>query len=314
MARDLKKDGVCVLKLIGEDDPVTLSKWRERFRTAVSTFREYKSPSVEDTIVLGGFRAFGNPSSYHNIFVRRLRRLAFLKVLDTFKEYDTKYRDGESNFHHIPDRMLYRPAGVTPTSREMWHRDLAVNLVEGDEVFGGWVNLSKETTYLSCIKGSNFGPWEVGRDEGFYMIKDDEQKKEFSKNKSLVEIPSGHIVIFNQSLVHEVLVKKYGKPMYRLFTGWRLTKGTEPISDVDKAIREQGSFLLPGGSKPELYIGMFRRFHQAKIQELTENMRKRVLVDDKAPMYLESLEKYGFEKYPKYKKKDVQILHPRKLW
>ena len=69
---DLNKNGFVVLRV----DWMTFD-WREQaradFRETLQSIPEFtKDHTLNDAFVLGGFAALGNPSSFHNPFVRRM--------------------------------------------------------------------------------------------------------------------------------------------------------------------------------------------------------------------------------------------------
>jgi hypothetical protein len=57
-------DGVCTIKILNKD-------YETEFKDIEKTFPEYKDTAT--TFVLGGFGAYGNPSSFHNPLVKKLR-------------------------------------------------------------------------------------------------------------------------------------------------------------------------------------------------------------------------------------------------
>ena len=173
--------------------------------------------------VLGGFAALGNPASFHNPFVRNLRQIALKAVLPLFNKLDRK---GDVNLEVLPDRMMYRSSGQVPV-KETWHRDVmstntAMNiqtgLQDGDEIYGGWINLDKKPQYLSCVPGSHLGVSLHNLKQGFVTIKKD-YIDEINKYKYAFPIPPGHMVVFPQYLIHEVVAKKLDYTSMRLFTG-----------------------------------------------------------------------------------------------
>jgi hypothetical protein len=181
--------------------------------------------------VLGGFAAYGNPSSFHNSFVKNLRKLVKEKVIKNgvFKRYLKRINKNPSSYKMelLFDRMLHR-YGTQKPNAESVHRDITppTHLHVGDVVFGGWLNLSHEPQSFSCVPASHL-PCHVAPDTrdkpdaGFMKLKDDEIIK-FRNLLESVSVPAGHLLIFNQTMVHEVVSKPAGEQM-RLFMGWRLT-------------------------------------------------------------------------------------------
>ncbi len=147
-----------------------LDELNSEFDAACHSFPEYartsanKNKAGKDILyVLGGFAAFGNPASFHNTFVRKLRQKAntavkknlFSPLLESYPDPDySKNVRSQVLF----DRMMWRPPMQEPTA-EAWHRDIMskdiADVKPGDIIFGGWVNTSKQNQGFSFIPGSH---------------------------------------------------------------------------------------------------------------------------------------------------------------
>jgi hypothetical protein len=145
---DLKKDGICIIKPSWMT-PSIQKGLREEFQATCRSFPEYSQPVANNQYVIGGFAALGNPASFHNEFVRKLRQWALQEVLHVFRPI----REGRKLEQDI-DRMLWRTVGLQP-SKETWHRDEANTADEADDVFGGWWNLDAKPQYFSCVLGTH---------------------------------------------------------------------------------------------------------------------------------------------------------------
>ena len=99
--------------------PEIQSNLRQEFITTCRNFPEYSQPVENNQYVIGGFAAFGNPASFHNEFVRKLRQWALHEVLHIFRPL----RNGRKLEQDI-DRMLWRTHNLQPPA-ETWHRDEA---------------------------------------------------------------------------------------------------------------------------------------------------------------------------------------------
>jgi hypothetical protein len=270
--------GVAIIEVIREDE---LEEYQKMFHKAMSRFREYKidpeNPSFTSTGIplvysAGGFAAFANPSSFHNEFVRRLRIKAYSRTIPFFTRLIRMFkdkRDLDMKIEILPDRMMFRRAGQAPTP-EAWHRDVMINeqIGEDDEIFGGWINLDSHPQYFSFIPGSHLGVSIFGLETGFAVIKN---KEGLSDKKVRIEIPPGHILIFPQYLIHEVVANKSPHDMMRLFTGYRLTtldtsiymlpdpndkrktKNKERRDMLNEILDNQAVPQLPGGMIPPMY-------------------------------------------------------------
>ena len=317
----LNRDGYLVIKPKWLN-PKSLGKIRKQMDLTIKGFREFTN--TKEDLVLGGFKALNNPSSFHNYFVRKMRACAMKTLVPVFKEYiDQLDKPGEWKLEQVIDRMMLRPKGVSATA-ESWHRDEAELALETDKIFGGWWNFDDESQFFSCVPGTHKG---VEGHSGFATIKD-KKEIELLKNKKIkVEIPAGHIMIFYEQMVHEVLAKKSKKDMYRLFLGWRVTKEDKGLYPIEDLISKQGVVPLKSGQIPAMYAKLHWTNWRSKIVDFSSNMKSETLETktvesgkDKGKEYLivqrelKSLEEYGFKKYRPYSSQELEILKPNRSW
>lgn len=201
-------------------------------------------------LVGGGFAALGNPGSFHNQFVRRLRRKVQEKVLErNLFGLDPDRSGGNSDqvagpcvnanragadrsgkmIEQVIDRMLVRKPGQSPPS-ETWHRDVAKGVFTDDEVFGGWLNLdpplsslytAEDFQYFSCIPFTADDP-DAKTQTGFAKVAKEVLAKKVEQ-ACKIRVPPGYLLVFNELTVHEVLPTPSERIMSRVFFGWRLT-------------------------------------------------------------------------------------------
>lgn len=305
---DLMKDGFCVVPFITEH-----KKYKELFDAAISSMPEFK-PSAK-TYVLGGFKALGNPGSFHNWFVRHMRWRAHLEMYQTVWN---KHVTEDLRLEQIMDRMLLRPTGATVSS-ESWHRDICIKQEKGDKVFGGWVNLNiKETQYFCCVPQSHT---EVKEDDqkGFYKLND----TSYYRSRAIkVAIPPGHLIIFFEDIIHMVYGGKAKYDIYRLFIGWRLTRSSTPLFDLK--LEEQGVPLIKSGQRPPLYARLHWTNWRSKIVEFSKHLHENCLEDRKVlsgphkgqsfrvcKQFLPSLKELGLPLYDSYDEIEKAILMPQ---
>lgn len=197
----------------------------------------------------GQFGALGNPSSFHNQFVREIRQIATKTTAKLFSDViQTDRGNPNRKLEQIVDRMSVRRSRSRP-GKDSWHQDTTPPefLTVGDSMYGGWVNFDLEITqHLSCFAGSHkrnpltgAAPVRLKKGNyGFEKFSEEEQAKLdiMKKNRTNgyinVDIPPGHMLIFIQELVHEVAPKRGNTPKtqlnplgesWRLYLGWRLT-------------------------------------------------------------------------------------------
>jgi hypothetical protein len=261
----LIKNGYMLVKVLETSD---LQSYQTNFLNTIESFPEYKRNPTSKSIgengfpilyTLGGFAAFGNPASFHNNFVRNLRINCRNAVVPIFKRILTSFgghygspNKQEFKFEMLIDRMMYRYESMSP-SAESWHRDVmpANRILDDDELYGGWINLDNQPQFFSCILGSHLNIKQKEVLQGFDAAPL-EYKKILSNKKSLVEIPPGYMIVFPQYIMHEVLGKQADRNMMRLFTGWRLTRGSSSLYQRQE-FDDFAVISLPGGMKPPMY-------------------------------------------------------------
>ena len=268
-ATQLKRDGYTVLPVEGMDTAERRGSAREAFRETLRNMPEFCDGKAPGTPwVMGGFAALGNPSSFHNLFVRERRQHAMVAVLPLFREMAKG--DGGLRLEQIVDRMLCRLPGQAATA-ESGHRDEAENADEGDEIFGGWWNLDETPQHLSCVPGTHLN---VSGNRGFAKIKDKDEIAAMKRRRVRVAVPPGHILVFSERIVHEVLAKKATAETHRIFLGWRLTRLDTPlIPGLEEMMHQRAVIPLKSGQTPPMYGQMHWTFLRDQIEEFSTQVR-----------------------------------------
>lgn len=329
-AQQLHRHGVTVIPCLpGEAGrPCDMSAYRCQFDAAVASFPEYAEGATD--LVMGGFRALGNPASFHNRFVRRLRQWAMhAAVTHLWAEYTQRYMP-EARLEQCIDRMMLRPKGIKP-SPESWHRDEAINALPKDHTFGGWVNLDDRPQYLNCVPGTHRA--QRTQKGGFAPIKSAQDKARYERQCQAVAVPPGHMIVFFEHIVHEVRAKAAAYDMYRVFTGWRVTYDIYPLnpstpSALHSLLQAQAVMPLKSGQIPPMYAtlhwtnfrGNIETFTKANMAAVCQEQRRVKSGNDKDHVYrvvhrhMWSLEAYGMPKYPPYTPAEVKMHLPKRSW
>ena len=341
----------CLEKFLGVDDK--LNNYTQEFRTAVSNFPEYNAPKnmVDNGIpfVKGGFAALGNPSSFHNTFVRKIRKIAHSCVLNTVF-LDILDENKDLKFEQIIDRMLFRRAGDKPVA-ESWHRDESSGCKPGDTIYGGWINLDHYSQWFSGCPGTHK---EVETNRGFAAIdnpktmkrKRNESDEEYVKRKAVantewnrlqslkkkIEIPPGHIFIFYERMIHEVVPSPKPQDQHRIFLGWRTTTCNEPlIPDLEKRLRDFAIIPIKSGQTPWMYSSNHWMYtnNREKLVEWSKILKDKCTEfreiksgQFKGEKYrvvhrfMRSLKEYDLilypQLYPPYTQEEIDILKPQR--
>ena len=100
-------------------DDAEREQLKRELKIVTQKFQEYRKLEC-DGLVMGGFGAFGNPSSFHNPWVRNIRKKLHPVILN--KVFMTPLsNDTELKFEQDIDRLMIR----TPYQKvgsESWHR------------------------------------------------------------------------------------------------------------------------------------------------------------------------------------------------
>lgn len=324
--QQLKTNGFVVIPCI---DPDRLAAVRAEIDATVAGFPEYK-PGATD-FVGGGFYAFGNPASFHNPTVRKIRQWAQAAAVPAvWRPYTRRYMEG-AKLEQCIDRMMVRPPGRAP-SAEAWHRDEAKGLAPGDRVFGGWINLDDHNQKFHCVPRTHTGA-NVGGG-GFAKIGED-QHASLRADCVAVQIPPGHLLVFYEHIVHEVVSTKLQRPLYRLFTGWRLTHGSQPLhpdtkKGLETALEIQAVMKLKSGQDSRMWPVLWWTNWKDKLVKFSkENIKEELLIDRAVqdtrsknygnvyhvvPEVLRSLAELGLPRYPAYSSAEVAMHLPRRSW
>jgi hypothetical protein len=274
--------------------------------------------------VMGGFAALGNPSSFHNTTVRKYRQWAMGIVVTRLLKPLVKQTGVAYNIEQFMERMSIRVPGETP-SAESWHRDESTVSSGNDKTFGGWVNLDDKPQHFSCVPGSHYKNTTSHR--GFAKIPKSDAAE--CKSRSIkVVIPPGHILVFYENIIHEVLTKKSATTMVRVYLGWRLTTSFDMREEMVDVLAFQGVPLLKSGQVPPMYskchwvnwidnlqTWSLGNMHEKCLVDVQYQAGKRagekfVIVD----RFLKSLCEYGFPMYPGYSIDEMKAYKPSNSW
>ena len=349
----LQRMGATVVKVLDEKE---IPDARTAFVEAARTYPEYKrDPNNPDqtpdghpmVYVLGGFAAFGNPASFHTPYVRRMRERLRQAVLPLFeiaasRIYDPDIRS-KIRLETLIDRSMYRHKSQAP-SAESWHRDVtpAKYLTAGDEVYGGWLNLDTQDQYLSFVPGSHLGVNPMELREGFAALSP-EAVHQVKSYATKFAVPPGHILVFPQYALHEVVSTKAKHDMIRIFSGWRTTVSEDFLMpDLPDRLRMQAPISLPSGQKPPIYSANHASFFKKKAFKpipddadwkvstigwstetfkeagptgvpITVRHEKVGVPYSLVPRYMASLYHYGLPMYPAYTQEEIDSYRPTLL-
>lgn len=326
---------------------IDVASERKNMMETIQTFPEFKpnipttyqynttqkgnSKTIPMQYVGGGFSALGNPASFHNPWARKVRQWCMAETIPLFqallKAHFPRRKDREEyKLEQIVDRMMFRPAGQKPTA-ESWHRDETPNAKATDLIFGGWLNLDDQDQYFSCIPRSRqiFAGDHSQLGKGFFALPKS-QHATYNDQKVRVVIPSGHILVFFENTIHEVVAKGARYDMYRLFTAWRLTKESSSLhtDNAQKArLSMQAVMPLKSNQMPVIYPKLWWVNNHTRLESWSKALFLPILLSHKTrknepfvsvPVQMLSLQELGLPLYKKYDKYEKSMYKPGKHW
>ena len=289
MARTLDDHGNVVIPDFSPDERRRCADavWR-----AMDEFPEYKRRGKTVQRVLGGFGALGNPSSFHHPTVQQLRVDLKKRVsVPLFREYAFLRGRRRSRLEMLFDRLCVRCDAFGTVSKEAWHRDIydgakygLRDLPEGDDLFGGWLNLSDEPQRFVGLLGSHKGDDAMraqAQGGGFAQLTDAQIKAQRVDQRLKAQasrvvdemrtdanghilVPPGCMIVFFQRILHSVAGGKQPRdPQLRFFVGHRLTYETTSLFPVEATVVNNAVPRIPSGQIPPMYSQNHYQFFQS---------------------------------------------------
>tara|TARA_B100000902_G_scaffold389422_1_gene436542 strand:+ start:2206 stop:3399 length:1194 start_codon:yes stop_codon:yes gene_type:complete len=264
----------------------------------------------------------------HDPFCRDLRSWAhgtvLTEVFGPMLEEDRKLQ-----FEQCFDRTMIRRPSQKP-GKESFHRDESPGAGPTDTVYGGWVNLDPFDQYFSGCPGTHK---EVAQNRGFAKIGKEEMKK-YKDKQQLITIPPGHIFIFYERMVHEVLPSKKKEDQHRMFLGWRTTYSNRPlVPNVEPLMSLQAPMPIKSGQQCTQYSTMHwtnwrqrlsdwsvKNFKPQFLEERTVKSGKEagktytVVQRTMKPLAATGMYESGIFHYTKYQKHEYAIMKPGRYW
>jgi len=276
--------------------------------------KEYISIDDNTEFIISNFGAHGNPSSQHHPLVRdfRLEMFRFMKQsLERDTEFNGKY------LQCLPDRFSQR---FRKPSKEAWHKDVSIDydIFTNSKILGGWANLDETDQFFSCIIGSHLEP---APGEGFAALSKD-NKKIYKARKTLVRIPPGHAISFDEKVTHEIADVKLVGVSRRLYMKYHISSDSRSAFDVDvirSAIQNQGLFQMNQWNSMPMYEKIHPMFWNAQLVEFGKNIKPEFIAkpNKKGNIYVQrymiSLLEAGVGMFPEYREEEIEILFPVKI-
>jgi hypothetical protein len=329
-AAQLLETGVVVIPM----DPEVYATLRDGFEAYLATIPEHlpgmkeqifeqHGPGILRRIAAGGFGALGVASAFHALVFRANRKHQQGLITPLLARVHAG-SDAPLHLQVIPDRAAFRPKGDKCTAESV-HRDLSSGLRHKDTCYGSWCNLNHTgDQHFSCMLGTAI---EVDAGQtGYTAVIDRDIKREFKAHKTRVCCPPGHVILFRESLLHEVLGTPSQTDTYRIFTGFNVSSHLAMLYPQNlQRCGDQEQLQYKGGDFPRLVPRLWlvnwadrwkvfsQRFirHPALIYNHTVQSSG-VVHNDVCRVVAPSLATLGL-KYPDYSAVDLAVLQPQPL-
>jgi hypothetical protein len=276
--------------------------------------KEYIDINDNTEFIISNFGAHGNPSSQHHPLVRDFRMEMFHHIKRSLKsdpEFSGKY------LQCLPDRFSQR---FRKPSKEAWHKDVSIDysVFTNSTILGGWANLDETDQFFSCIIGSHLEP---APGEGFAALSKD-NKKLYKSRKTLVRIPPGHAISFDEKITHEIADVKLVGVSRRLYMKYHISSDSRSAFDVEliqRAIQTQGVFQMNQWNSMPMYEKIHPMFWNAQLVEFGKNIKPVFLAkpNKKGNVYVQrymiSLLEAGVGMFPEYREEEIAILFPAQI-
>jgi hypothetical protein len=276
--------------------------------------KEYIDINDNTEFIISNFGAHGNPSSQHHPIVREFR-LEMFRYIKRSLENDTEFSD--KYLQCLPDRFSQR---FRKPPKEAWHKDVSIdyNVFTNSKILGGWANLDETDQFFSCIIGSHL---ESAPGEGFAKLSKD-NKKLYNSRKTVIRIPPGHAISFDEKITHEIADIKLVGVSRRLYMKYHISSDSRSAIDVDviqRAIQTQGVFQMNQWNSMPMYEKIHLVFWSDKLVEFSKNIKPVFLAkpNKKGNVYVQrymvSLFEAGVGMFPEYRQEEIAILFPVKI-
>eukprot|EP00038_Savillea_parva_P004625 m.140401 g.140401 ORF g.140401 m.140401 type:complete len:355 (+) comp11525_c0_seq2:202-1266(+) len=271
-ADDLIQDGVVVIPV--GDNPV--SEAAETLKALEAASRD--APEFVDVDAVAsrtlGFPAHSYPSAFHVKAAWQARE----KVLAAAVKHLGSWI-GNRNVSVMHDR---HQLNATSASTKAFHSDKAPvredsgswGVTKGDDILQGIYNIGGGKQHLSCWKGSHMHEMMKSAASGFAPVGKSAQEAA-ERNKTLIDIPEGHVCLFVPSLMHKV--HKYSKPVSRVYTPLHITLthvGFAPDKELGEVFDPNIRAVprLPSCQEAALYSRLHLCNHSDKLEKMSKGM------------------------------------------
>ena len=172
-----------------------------------------------------------------------------------------------------------------------------------------------------CFSGINGSHLEPAPGEGFAKFSKDD-KKMYNARKTVIRIPPGHAISFDEKITHEIADVKVTGVSRRLYMKYHISSDSRSAFDVDviqRAIRTQGVFQMNKWNSMPMYEKIHLMFWGDKLVEFSRNIKPEFLATPNkkgnvyVQRYMASLLESGVGMFPEYREEEVAILFPVKL-
>lgn len=304
--------------LVTVASPTTAAEWRHEFEDVTRTFPEFNPGASRFN--LGSFGGIGCASSFHNGFVRKIRRHIHPFAVNALRKLA---QPGEF-IQQLLDRMCLRHHPMT-YSGETWHRDNSSlpGVTPTDRIFGGIVAIHGDRTF-TCVPGSSLPIGAVTG--GFGKIDPPPADKTVT-----ITIRPGQMLLFRQNIIHSVSPFKFSKNSpeknFSIFVGFRLSQSEGSVYGdgvIEDILANQ---KVPPSPSGELFRTIPRMISSAGLyRSVIPWSNSDVKLDYQEMTYFPKIGLFGYrcpdvmyplfreDRYPDYSPEEIFIMVPHSIF
>lgn len=197
----LDTKGYVVLPFLTEEE---VEIERENFSSAILGYKEMKDTGKP---CLGNNSAHNNPSSFHNEWVRSMRIKMHMEFIKFFRVYSL-YKGQKNHMCQLFDKMYRREIGSKGKAKD-WHANLRIPLDHRlpNTIFDGYLCLGVSSKKFICAPGTH-----KEKRHGIFIPFEIADIICYDAMKTTIEVPPGHILLFNQKVKH---LSEEGKSLFQ---------------------------------------------------------------------------------------------------
>lgn len=247
-------------------DPDKVFTGRTLYKQYLRNIPEIREEAVfEGDKGAGSFGALNYASAYHNPAKRYLDALSYDTALYLITGAAAIL--GLANFQGIPDRSFFRNK---KQPKESYHTDNTAGANATDVFYGSALNLNEDIDQVfTLVPGSHTNSARTDGGEFTPLT----ATEDLLAREIQVVIPPGHMLVFNENIVHRISGKKPKKTILRNGFGFRITDSEISWApDNERRLAEQAPLIHKGGEIAPMYPKLWKLNWPDKCEEYSAKL------------------------------------------